>query len=714
MQDSFPSLAVTLAVLQGLASAQPSANDSVTRLPEVTVVAEKVPNTAQAVPLSVTAVTRETLADDDARTVKDASIFAPNVFMNEFTARKLSNPYFRGIGSSPNNPGVTTHLDGVPQLNANSSSIELLDVDQVEFVRGSQGTLYGRDTVGGLINVTSRKPSLTAWHGEAEGSLGNSNLRDGRISTSGPLIPNQLGFGLAGGFADRDGYTTNDFTGHRLDRREDYFGKGQLLWKPSADWEVRLLMTGEHDHDGDYALGDLAQIRANPHHVSHDFEGHTQRDVLAPTLLAEHHGTALDFTMITGLVYWTTDDLTDLDYTANPALYSTRQNAEKEHQFTEELRLASAKDAPLVLGDNLKLKWQTGLFVFTQSYQQDSFNNLSSAFAPLPGMPPGMLLRYSSQQAADLQDLGVGMNGQTTLTAWDKLDATVGVRVDWERKQADLQSATAIPDFNLVYPSALSAHKNYSEVSPHFGLDYHLTKQASTYATVTRGFKAGGFNAYAPPGSEEYGTEHTWDYELGVKSTWLDNRLSANLGVFYIDWQDIQVNQPNPATPGAYYIANDGKATSKGIEFELAARPLDGLDLFGGLGLTDARFGSGSTDGGVDVSDNRLQYAPEFTANAGVQYSYALCQAATAYARAEVVSYGDYEYNSQNTASQGAYALANFRLGVRGSRWFAEGWIKNAFDRDYIPLAFAYNSASGMIGENGTPMTCGIRAGVNF
>ena len=713
MKNTFPYWAISLAVLPSMASAQPSANEAATRLPEITVVAEKVPDTVQAVPLSVTAVTRDTLADDDARTVKDAAIFAPNVFLNEFTARKLSNPYFRGIGSSPSNPGVTTYIDDVPQLNATSSSIELVDVDQVEFVRGSQGTLYGRDTVGGLINVTSRQPSLTAWHSAAEGSLGNYNLRDARVSTGGPLIPEELGLGLAGGLVDRDGYTRNDFTGHRLDSREDYFGRAQLLWKPSSDWEVRLSLAGEHDNDGDYALGDLAAIRANPHHVSRDFEGYTHRDIVAPTLRLEHKGTVVDFTMITGLVHWQTEDLTDLDYTADSTKASTRRNSEKETQFTEELRLASAKDAPLVLTDTLKLKWQTGLFLFSQDYQQDAFNDLTTTFAPLPMMPAGV--GYGYQENADLRDLGLGLNGQTTLTAGNKLDFTLGARVDWERKEADLQSTTTIPaKGNVVHLSALTAHKDYSEVSPHFGLGYHLTNEATAYATATRGYKAGGFNPSSPADSVEYGPEHTWDYELGVKTSWLDNRLLANLAVFYIDWQDIQVNQPTPGAPGGFYINNAGQATSKGVEFELTARPLAGLDLFGGVGLTDARFGSGSIESAVDVSDNRLQYAPEFTANAGLQYSRALCQAATGYARAEVVSYGNYQYNSQNTASQSAYSLVNFRLGVRGARWFAEGWIKNAFDRDYVPIAFTYNSESLLIGESGAPMTCGIRAGVNF
>ena len=169
MKDTFRTLITTVAILQSMASAQQPANEPATQLPELIVVAEKEPDAAQSIPVSVTAVTKETIDNDNIRTVKDASVDSPDVFMNEFTARKLSDPFFRGIGSSPANPGVTTLLDGVPQLNANSSSIELLDVDQVEFVRGSQGTLYGRDTVGGLINVTSGSRP----HGLARGLEGN-------------------------------------------------------------------------------------------------------------------------------------------------------------------------------------------------------------------------------------------------------------------------------------------------------------------------------------------------------------------------------------------------------------------------------------------------------------------------------------------------------------------------------------------------------------
>ena len=134
-------------------------------MPAVTVTAQKTPEDKQKVPVSVTAVTEKTIDDADIHWVSEAGIFAPNTFFTEASARKLSNARFRGVGSSPANPAITTYFDGVPQLNANSSSIELLDVGQIEFVRGPQSALFGRNTLGGLVNITSARPSLSAWTG---------------------------------------------------------------------------------------------------------------------------------------------------------------------------------------------------------------------------------------------------------------------------------------------------------------------------------------------------------------------------------------------------------------------------------------------------------------------------------------------------------------------------------------------------------------------
>jgi len=168
--------------------------------------------------------------------------------------------------------------------------------------------------------------------------------------------------------------------------------------------------------------------------------------------------------------------------------------------------------------------------------------------------------------------------------------------------------------------------------------------------------------------------------------------------------------------PGQYYIANVGSADSKGVEFELNARPVEGWDVFASVGYDDARFLSGSESSGASVAGNRVPFAPDYTANAGMQYAFSVCKEATLYARAEVVISGRFFYDDQNTTSQDTYTVANFRAGVRGKRWYVEGWIKNAFDEEYVPIALPYPglAPSGFIGENGAPMTCGVTVGVKF
>jgi iron complex outermembrane receptor protein len=677
-------------------------------LPPITVTAQKEPEDPQNLPVSVTTVLSDTLRFGALTSVSQAGWYAPNTFFNEFTARKLSNPRFRAVGASPTNPGVTSYIDGVPQLNANSSSLELLDVDQIEFVRGPQSALFGRNALGGVINITSGRPSLTTWSGSLIGPYGNFNAGDVRGLVSGPIVTDKLSVGIGIGYSRRDGFTTNDVTGHDLDSRSALFGKGQVLWKPNARWEARALFNAERARDGDYALNDLATIRATPFHASRSIEGYTHRDIAARTIQVAYTGSRIDLSTTTGFLNWKTEDLTDLDYTALPLI--TRNNAEKDFQFTQEVRIASAKAAPIALSDRVKMKWQAGVFAFTQNYGQDAVNSFSPfVLSPFLGFP---ISQHSPQSTLD--DRGFGVYGQGTWTI-AKLDVIAGARADREHKEASLNTFFT-PALPFLPSTVLAPEKDFSDVSPQFAVAYRLAATTSVYGTVARGFKAGGFNAASPAGAEAYDQEHSWNYEAGVKTSGLANRVSASIATFYIDWTDLQVNIPNIAVPGQFFIGNAAGASSKGVELELHARPDQGLDLFGGVGFTHARFSTGSASNGVDVSGRKLANAPSYTADFGVQYSHPLRGGLALTARAEAICYGDYQYDDANTAGQSAYTLTHLRGGVRGQHGFVELWVRNAFDTAYVPVAFPYPglAASGFVGENGAPRTLGIRAGVSF
>ena len=696
----------TLVTAQGTSPAASGAGHvAQVTLPTVTVTAQKEPTDVQRLPVSVTVVPAEWLTFGS--TVSDAGLFAPNSYFSDFSARKLSAPRFRGIGASPANPSITTFFDGVPQLNANTSSIDLVDVDQIEFVRGPQSALFGRNALGGLINVTSTRPSLSAWSGSLSVPFANSDARDVRGSVAGPLVANTLGMGVALQYGRRDGYTVNDLTGNDLDSRSAFAGKGQLLWTPMRSWETRVIINGERDRDGDYALSDLGGLRQNPFHTARDFEGFTHRDIFATTIQNRHEGAGFTLSATTGFLKWKTVDSTDLDYTPLPL--ATRDNAEESFQFTQEVRVANAVNAPIDLADSVALKWQGGVFFFTQNYEQNATRNFSAGF--LSPFLPFPIVQTSPQ--ADLDDIGVGLFGQGVVTVSERLDLTAGLRFDHEQKDANL-NVFFTPA--IAAPQQTIADEGFSNVSPQFAASFHPRPDKTVYFSVANGYKAGGFNAASPPGTELYGEEHTWNFEGGVKTMWANGRVAANAAVFRIDWEDMQLNLPNLFVPGEFYIANVGGASSSGVELELNARVHPSVDVFGGFGYTKAEFKSDSISAGLPVGGNTVPNTPDYTASLGIQLSRNLSQGATLYGRAEATFSGAFEYDDLNTERQDAYSLANFRAGIRGRLVFVEGWIRNAFDTKYIPVAFAYGALapSGFIGEMGRPRTFGISAGVGF
>jgi iron complex outermembrane receptor protein len=704
---SLSRIGLALAVIFAPVPASAQAPVGTIQLPTVVVTAQKEPADPQRLPVSVTAVPRETLINAGVTVPREAAIYAPNVYFTDFTARKLSNPRVRGIGSSPANPAITTYFDGVPQLNSNTSSLELIDVDQVEFVRGPQSALFGRNTLGGVINITSARPSLSEWTGAFGIPVASHDTRHVTGTFSGPLSAGRVGVSGSILYGRREGYTRNAITGNDVDYREGLLGKAQLLWTPSSVWETRLIVTGERARDGDYALSDLGGLRRNPFVVARDFEGHTDRNIMGTTILTRRAGSRINLSTTTGFVNWKTVDATDLDYTPLPLI--RRENAEDSFQFTQEVRVASAANAP-VGPSGLPLRWQAGAFVFTQNYEQDAVNTLAPFL--LSPFIPFSVAQHAPQSALD--DLGVGLYGQVTATIAERLDLSAGARLDHEQKDATLSTffTPAIAPVRTV-----TADESFSNVSPQLSAAVRVHPDRMLYASVGSGFKAGGFNPASPAGSEAYREEQTWNVEGGVKTAWANGRVTANAAVFRINWDDLQLNLPDPAVPGQFYIANVGAAASNGAEFELNARAYPGVDLFTALGFTNAEFKAGSVSSGVNVAGNEIPNTPAHTATLGMQISRALRADATVYGRAETTFYGAFKYDDLNLAEQEAYSLANFRAGVRSRYITAEVWVRNAFDTRYIPVAFAFDprlAPSGFLGEMGAPRTFGFSGGVAF
>ena len=374
------------------------------------------------------------------------------------------------------------------------------------------------------------------------------------------------------------------------------------------------------------------------------------------------------------------------------------------------MRFASGPAGAVKLSDAATLKWQGGLFLFTQNYDQDAVNNFSPGV--LSQFLPFAISQHSPQAALD--DTGVGVYGQGTIAFRDRVDLMLGARVDRENRKAALNTFFA-PAIARRRPSSTprSRSRTCRRRRPSRTA---RGPDAMVYFSVTGGFKAGGFNPASPAGQEAYGEEHTWNYEGGLKSAWAGRRVTTNVSVFSIDWQDLQLNLPNPQVPGQFYISNVGKARSSGAEFELNARAKDGCSVFATFGVTRARFGAGTTSSGLDVSDKKIPNTPDYTAAFGADLSQpdlardqALRPRRGRLLRRVQVRRGEH---------RGAGRVLAHQLPVRRARQRACSWKRGCGTPSTRSTSRSRSvrglAPSGFVGESGRPRTFGLTAGVTF
>jgi iron complex outermembrane receptor protein len=682
------------------AAQQPAAQQPSGQQPPVVVTARKLEERAQDVPQSVTALPGSQLQEAGATMVKDASYYVPNTLVTEFSARRLSLPYVRGVGSGQGEPAVATFYDGVPQLGVNSTNLPFVGVERVEFLRGPLGALYGRNTIGGAIHVLSESPPAQRT-GTASVGFGDFGWQEYLMSFKTPVTEDRLFLGGDVRHTQRDGYTKNDFTGNDVDSRDDWFGRGQALWAPDEENDVRFVVHGERARDGGFVLSELNGLRARPHHINQDFEGDVDRDVAAGTVTWNHRGTGSVLTSITSLTGSDIDETADFDF--SPIDGVRRFTDENQTWLYQEVRLASPQRDGPAKGET-RVNWLAGLSGFLSDATQSATNEYRPAGAGIL-FPPSQV--GTDRAEGDLDGWALGLFGQASVLFGSDFELTGALRYDVEAKDADIDRTFTTPT-NIVVPlAATDDSETWDELLPRVSGTWHATEDVMAYALAARGFKAGGYNLTAPTGSERFGPETSWTYEAGAKTSFLEDKVTANLSVFWIDWEDMQLSQFDAQAGG--YVTNAGESQSRGIELELAGRPCGGLQLFGSAGLLSTEFDRFTDSFGQDTSGNDLPFAPETTGSIGAHWSVEVSQGMTAFVRGEYFHVGEFFYDAGNRASD-RYGLANFRAGLGGSRWRVEAWVRNAFDAEYVPVAFQPSPVDPtlFVGESGAPRTFGV------
>jgi iron complex outermembrane receptor protein len=687
-------------------------------LDDITITAQKAEQKAQDVGIAITTFSNQDLKELGILLPTDISNQLPNV-----QVVKSALPVFsiRGVGLSEFSPNldapVAIHIDEVYLSKAFQATSSLFDMEKVEVLRGPQGTLFGRNTTGGSVNYTTRKPTA-----EFESGFSFEYSRFERKKTeayiSGPISDNLLG--RLSGFVRQssDGPTYNEFDGKDLGELDELALRGQLLWFPNDNTEVLLSLHGGEDNSerltydvrGTYDASVYPGIlQSCPAYFTKQFTANSSGCLLpsgkagtdddpfttstnrANQLDNENFGASLHFitdlpwatlTSITAYEFYERDLNEDFDGSTDTAFEIDWFS--ELHEYTQEFRLSSL--------NNTKNSWLVGLF-----YEHDDFDviNLLSTGDHALAAFNGLTLATSYKQTSDSFAL-FGHNEYLFTEQWSII---TGLRYTWERTHFDgltqAQSATAptigeenklsSPFLTLAQRDAVHQIQN---LSFKLGLNFQPNDNQLYYGSISSGFKTGGFNggfAFSDVEFSEYKPEEILAYELGSKLTLLDQHLQINTSLFYYQLSNPQLNADAP-TPPNFITTNADSSTHIGAEIEAWWRPLQGLDVKFSLGWLDAEYGEFFVFG-VNQKGNKVVNSPEWTFNGLIRYEYPLDNSL------KIITMTDFSYrsdrylssNNVHTSYEPGYWLVNARIALASNDNKLELgiWARNLTHQDY-------------------------------
>ncbi len=695
--------------------------DATKTLNEVIVTANKREEDIVKVSTSITSLSAKKIEDTRTWGLGGLTALVPN-----YTYQELGVPFqqvqsIRGIRVFSENPAVSTYIDDVNNIDILANGFAFTDIERIEVLRGPQGTLFGRNAMGGVINIITKKPTNRTT-GFAEVGVGNLGLQRHSLGFKTPIIKDKLFFGVNGLFQTQDGYWKNDTTGtgatdgrangKLVGGEKNLYGNMFLRWLPNSRLSFTLNLKGQRDWSNNTGFfvsqPDRDLALANPDKISLKRVGEHERNILNTSLVTKYH--ASKFTLTSISAYQTIDlSFKDIDF---PGFYhSFYQSAigEKlppQEVFSQELRINSNSES--------KLQYTAGFYGFSQVGYEPS-TNLAFELAP----NAYSIFRNRSN------NFGLAGFGELSYKVTEQLKATAGLRYDYEKREATFNGfgdASFVGGVFTQLKPDTTVSGNYSAISPKIALNYALNDRSNIYITYSRGFRAGGVNAQKVPANvrQTFNPEYSNNYEIGYKTFIANNKLSIGTSAFLIQWNDLQFF--NLVAPFTYARENVGDALSTGFELEVSAIPFRGLQLDGSFGLNQTKyenfnlkrvnFGTG-VETTTAIGGNRLSNAPSPTIFFGAQYEYAISKKLKAIVRGEVRNIGSYYTDIQNKIEQPSYTLINSRIGLAFGNYSLFFWGQNLNNERY--LAFGNpDSSFGRSVRTAAPRTYGVTLSVKF
>jgi iron complex outermembrane receptor protein len=654
------------------------------QLDTVTVTAQKREENLQKVPGSITALTEGQVEDAGLEKTEDIAAYTPNLHIVEFGP--VGYYTMRGItNTSLGDPSVGLYVDGIPYSDVFAYDTSLAEVERIEVLRGPQGTLYGKNSQAGVINIITKKPTNNIWQGKLNMGWGNYDSSSYLLALDGPFQNDKLFFALTASWMDRDGFLDNTYLETTLGQKKRFAGQAKLRWLPKDDWDVTLSLATDDFEIAGLTVKPLELSSADTVAWDENGKAQTHSDNLALSLVRET--SAYTMTAITTMREWEMNPW-KMDCDLSSVHYYHQFSFDEVRQFSQELRLQSP-------GNTGKWRWLTGLY-----YEHKELDvNEGGIFGSSAGEKAGI----TDRQVIEKVDASTAVFGQISYALNEKATVTLGNRFQQDRRKIEHDHRFE-ENGELTSSVSYQATDTFTSALPKLSWDYQLDPHKMTYVSIGKGYKSGGFSRAADAAADaKFEAEDSWNYEAGLKSSWLQNRLSANLAVFWIATDDYQVahtiHDKNSVT-----VRNAAQAVSKGVELEVSARPLPGLDLSAAIGYVNAKFDRFiDPDDGTDYGGKKICLVPAYTYSLAAQYR----TKQGLFTRVEWQMIGPMYWDEANSLRQDAYRLVNLKMGYESANYQFYVYGKNLFDAEYYSGTLDMH-ALGYTGMLGDPRTYGF------
>lgn len=704
-------------------------------------------------PIASTIVGRTQAERKQITTLKGLADVVPNLHIPDYGSRMTSSIYVRGLGARIDQPAIGLTIDNVPVMQKNAFDMELSDIERMEVLRGPQSTLYGRNTMGGVVNIYTLSP-FRYEGARLQMGYSTGNTLSLRVSFY-EQFSDKWATSVSAYRTSSDGFFKNCLTGADTDWEKNYGGRWKLLFRNNKGLRIENTLALAETEQGGYPYAFLGGRSAGvtnsdgyavtPGQIAYNDSCRYERLTVSDGLTIQYETDRHSLTSITSYQY--TDDDMRLDNDFTPLDYFTLQQTIEEHVITEDILFRSKGDR--------KYHYLFGLYGFYRDQQLE---------APVVFKPAGIdaLIFAAANQASggrvqmqaldkmplaskfDSPAYGFAAYHESSFS-FGRFEAKAGIRVEHERVSLDTHGsgtlkyalkAGAMPfpmeQEPVVLETESSYKQDFTEFLPKLSLIYRFDENRNLYASVSRGFKAGGYNTqiysdilkemlqtqamggtYEEQDIMSYKPEYSWNYELGGHFSCAEGAIRGDFALFMIDCRDQQLTVLADASSTGRMMTNAGRTRSLGGEVALLFKPWRSLDIDLAYGYTEATFRD-YIDGENNYRGNYVPFAPRHTLTAGLTWTIptGVKWLGDVVLHGGMKGVGKIYWNEENNAHQPFYTTFNASVRLEHKNYSLDFWGQNLTDKEAD--IFYFESIGNRFVQRGRPRMLGVTLRINI